>query len=64
MAICDDTTKRAVLKLLKRGQITVAEGARMCGRSHQIVTHWARDLPDARPAYLEKLWLRATRRPG
>jgi hypothetical protein len=64
MAICDDTTKRAVLKLLKRGQVSPMEAARLSGRSHQIVAYWARDLPDARPAYLEKLWLRATRRPG
>jgi hypothetical protein len=57
----DDTTKRAVLKLLRRGQVNPTEAARLSGRSRQIITHWARELPDARPAYLARLWERATR---
>lgn len=55
----DDNTKRAVLKLLKRGHVTQSEAARLAGRSRQIVAHWAKDMPDARPEYLAKLWERA-----
>jgi hypothetical protein len=55
----DDTTKQAVLKLLRRGQVTQAEAARLAGRSRQIVRHWAKDLPaDAREQHLTKLWQR------
>jgi hypothetical protein len=55
----DDSTKAAVLKLLKRGQVTQSEAARLAGRSRQIVAHWAKGLPDARAEYLAKLWARA-----
>lgn len=58
----ENNTKRAVLKLLKRGQVTPSEAARLSGRSRQIVSHWAKDLPDARPEYLAKLWQRALKR--
>ncbi len=55
----DDSIKRAVLKLLKRGQVTQSEAAHLAGRSRQIVRHWAKDLPDARQGYLAKLWAKA-----
>lgn len=55
----DDSIKRAVLKLLKRGQVTQSEAARLAGRSRQIVAHWAKAVDDARPEYLAKLWRRA-----
>jgi len=58
----DDTTKKAVLSLLRRGLVTQSEAARMAGRSRQIVAHWARGLPDSRPDYLAKLWDRTHRR--
>jgi transposase-like protein len=58
----DDTIKRAVLKLLARGQVTLAEAARLADVSRQLVAHWARDMPDNRPDYLARLWLKANRR--
>lgn len=55
----DDTMKKAVLKLLRRGLVTQSEAARLAGRSRQIVAHWAKGLPDARAEYLTKQWAKA-----
>lgn len=58
----DDTTKKAVLSLLKRGLATQSEAAALAGRSRQIVRHWVKDMPDARGAYLAKQWQMALKR--
>ena len=58
----DDSTKRAVLSILRRGLATQSEAARLSGRSRQIVAHWARDLPDTRAEYLAKTWKSALNR--
>jgi hypothetical protein len=58
----EDTTKKAVLSLLRRGLVTQSEAARLAGRSRQIVAHWAKDLPDSRAEYLAKLWRRSLQR--
>lgn len=58
----DDTTKKAVLDILSRGLATKSEAARLCGRSRQIVRHWARELPDARAEYLAEQWAIALKR--
>jgi hypothetical protein len=58
----DDTTKRAALHMLKTGQATRAEVARLANRSHQVISYWAKDLPpDARSERLARLWLKALR---
>lgn len=61
-ATFDPSTKAAVLKLLRRGLITVPEAAKVSGLSRQILHHWVRgeDLAGAREAYLAKLWRRQT----
>ena len=63
-ATFDDSTKQAVLKLLRRGMVTVPEAARISGLSRQIVHHWARGeaLSEARAAYLARLWAKAISR--
>ena len=55
----DDSTKKAVISLLRRGLATHSEAAHLSGRSRQIVAHWAKDLPDTRAEYLAKQWQRA-----
>ena len=55
----DDTTKRAVQFLLKRGVASYIELAQLSGRSRQIVRHWAKDLPDTRAEYLARQWAKA-----
>lgn len=58
----DDITKAAALYLLKHGLASVAEVTALCGRSRQIVRHWAREYPDARAERLAKIWARANQR--
>lgn len=58
----DDTTKKAVLSLLRRGLATQSEAAHLAGRSRQIVRHWAKGLPDTRAEYLAKQWAMAVKR--
>jgi len=51
------TEQRAIaVKLLQRGQCTVADLARHFGLSHQIVSHWAKgiDVRAARAAYVAR----------
>jgi predicted transcriptional regulator len=55
----DDTTKAAAIYMLERGLATVAEITELSGRSRQIVRHWAKEYPDARPERLRKLWAKA-----
>lgn len=58
----DDTTKRAVLSLLRRGMATQSEAAKLAGRSRQIVAHWAKSLPDTRAEYLKDQWEKAVKK--
>jgi hypothetical protein len=55
----DDTTKAAAQYLLRHGLATVAEIAKLSGRSNQIVRVWALEYPDARAERLAKIWSRA-----
>jgi predicted DNA-binding protein (UPF0251 family) len=57
----DDSTKRAALRLLRRGQVTQSEAARLAGVSRQLMRHWARaiDVDAAREAMVARLWQRA-----
>jgi hypothetical protein len=63
-ATFDPSTKAAILKLLRRGVVTVPEAARISGLSRQIVHHWVRgeDLAGARAAYLARLWAKSISR--
>jgi hypothetical protein len=60
----NDITKRAALKLLRRGLVTQSEAAHLAGASRQLMRYWVlqAEIPDARGAYLERLWRAATRR--
>lgn len=57
-----DDTKRAALKLLRRGLVTQSEAAKLAGVSRQLMRYWAQDIPDARPGYLAQIWMRMLRR--
>jgi hypothetical protein len=38
----DDITRRAIISLLKNGEISIADGGRLAGTSRQAVQQWAR----------------------
>jgi hypothetical protein len=60
----DDITRTALIAMLKAGQITQAEAARLAGRSRQSVAEWIPDVDTtaARNEYLRRrLALRITR---
>jgi Helix-turn-helix domain len=56
----DINTKAAALKLLRRGVITQSEASKLAGISRQLVRYWVKDMPDARPGYLARLWSNLT----
>lgn len=60
----DDTTKRAALKLLRRGLVTQSEAARLAGVSRQLMRHWALEIDTeaAREHFLTALWQKSLRR--
>lgn len=55
-----DTMRQAVLKLLKAGECTVAEAARLAGQDRQLVHYWAHvagvKAPPSRATRLKQLW--------
>lgn len=52
----DDSTRKAAIKLLRKGLATPSEVANITRRSRQIVGHWAKatDWRTARAEYLRK----------
>lgn len=63
-ATTDETTIKAALRLLRRGEATLSEVADLAGRSRQIVRHWAKrsaiDATVTRSEYLKKKWAKLT----
>jgi hypothetical protein len=57
-----DSTRATVLKLLRTGNVTITEAARLSGESAQLVTYWARtaglDVAASREARLARIWER------
>lgn len=41
MTVKTDSTKAAVLEMLRSGECTVAEAGRLAGEDRQLVHHWA-----------------------
>jgi transposase len=58
----DSITKSAAIHLLRRGYATQSEIAKLSGRSRQIISHWAKEYPDARADYLAAQWEKALAR--
>jgi len=63
----DDTTeRRAAIRLLRSGRVTLSEAAGLAETSRQLVSYWARqagiDAPAARAKYLKRLWDTARKR--
>lgn len=54
----DDEARRAVVRLLSKGLITIPEATRLSGVSRQLVHHWARRInaKRVRAMILAKLW--------
>jgi len=58
----DPEARRAVLKMIERGQVTVPEAARLAGVSRQLIRAWCKSkgtsVDRARLALLTRLWRR------
>jgi hypothetical protein len=58
-----DAAKKAAQYLLRHGLASISEVTGLCGRSRQIVHHWARELDavSTRERALSDLWRHAMR---
>jgi len=63
----DPEARRAVLTLIRRGQVTVPEAAQLAGVSRQLIRHWCRQarvvIGKSRKAVITKQWRKVMNRP-